>query len=98
MKLSRYEQETVINYNVAEREASVYTADPNMMKRMDKLVSQFPEVFQVENVTEVSKSYLVPKEYIKIRKPRMVSEEQREQARANMKQINQSGKNRENET
>ncbi|MCC8023705.1 MAG: hypothetical protein LIP16_00095 [Clostridium sp.] len=95
MKLSRYEQETVINYNVADTEASVYTADSNTMKRMVKLVAEFPEIFRVEQTTEVSKTYLVPKNYVKIRKPRRISEEHKEQARRNMKQINLNGKNRE---
>lgn len=98
MKLSRYEQETVINYNVSDAEASVYTADPNMMKRMDKLMAEFPEIFRAEQITEVSKTYLVPKNYIKIRKPRKISEEHKEQARQNMKLINRDGKNREKRT
>ncbi len=94
MKLSRYEQETIINYNVAEQKASVYTADPNMIKRMDRLVTQFPDTFKTEQETEISKTYLVPKDYIKIRRPRNISDAQKEQARAKMKQINLSGKNR----
>lgn len=98
MKLSRYEQETIINYNVAEQVASVYTADSAMIRRMDRLVTQFPDSFKVEQITEVSKSYIIPKEYVKIRKPRKVSEAQKEQARVNMKQINLSGKNREKRT
>ena len=94
MKLSRYEQETIINYNVAEQKASVYTADPNMIKRMDRLVTQFPDTFKAEQETEISKTYLVPKDYIKIRRPRNISDAQKEQARAKMKQIHLSGKNR----
>lgn len=96
MKLSRYEQESIMNFNVAENDASVYTADPSMIRRMDKLVTEFPEVFRVEKITEVSKTYLIPKEYIKIRKPRVVSEEHREQARQNMLHINLNSKNRGN--
>lgn len=94
MKLSRYEQETIINCNVAENEASVYTADPAMIRRMDKLVAEFPKMFRTKQVTEVSKTYLVPKNYIKIRKPRIISEVHKEQARENMKLINRSGNNR----
>ena len=44
MKLSRYEQEVVINFNADESEATVYTANPAWMRKMDKLCKEFPEV------------------------------------------------------
>lgn len=40
MQLSRYEQEVVINFNVAEQMASVYCADRNI-RLMDRLVAEY---------------------------------------------------------
>ena len=35
MKLTKYEQETIINFNNDEQEASIYTASPQMMRKLD---------------------------------------------------------------
>ena len=37
MGLTRYEQETVINYNNDESTMQIYTADPALMRRLKKL-------------------------------------------------------------
>ena len=37
-KLSRYEQETIINFNAGEEMATVYTRDPAVMRKLDALV------------------------------------------------------------
>lgn len=60
MQLSRYEQEVVINFNVAEQMASVYCADPKYIRLMDRLVAEYPEIYKVTAVTEVSKTYSMP--------------------------------------
>lgn len=92
MNLTKYEQETIINYNVGEQVATVYTADKAVMRRFDNLVAEFPEVYQLVGQTEVSKTYSMPKSYVSYRKPRNVSEEQREQARRKMGNINKTKK------
>ena len=46
MKLSKYEQETIINFNVAESDAVVYTRDRAVMRKLDALVNEFPEVYK----------------------------------------------------
>ena len=76
MKLSRYEQEVVINLNADEDEATVYTANPTWMRKMDKLCKEFPEVICLKSWTEVSKTYVLPKNLVKIGKPRVLSEAQ----------------------
>ena len=53
MKLSRYEQEVVINFNADEGEATVYTVNPVWMRKMDKLCKEFPEVIRLKSWTEV---------------------------------------------
>ena len=34
MKLTKYEQETIINFNAADKTAEVYTRDPAVMRQM----------------------------------------------------------------
>ena len=76
MKLSRYEQEVVINLNADEDEATVYTANPAWMRKMDKLHKEFPEIIRLKSWTEISKTYIVSKNHVKIGKPRILSEAQ----------------------
>lgn len=76
MKLSRYEQEVVINFNADESEATVYTANPVWIRKMDKLCKEFPEVIRLKSWTEVSKTYVLPKNLVRIGKPRTLSEAQ----------------------
>ncbi len=76
MKLSRYEQEVVINLNADEDEETVYTANPVWIRKMDKLCKEFPEVIRLKSWTEVSKTYVLPKNLVKIGKSRVLSEAQ----------------------
>ena len=39
MKLTAYERETIINYNMAEAEASVYTHDKKLIARLEQLAA-----------------------------------------------------------
>ncbi len=78
MNLTRYEQEVVINLNADEDMATVYSANPAWIRKMDALVREFPDVFRIKRCTEVSKTYEVPKKYIRIGKPRELSSAQKE--------------------
>ena len=73
MKLTKYEQETIINFNNDEQEASIYTASPQMMRKLDALAAAYPEHYQVVEQTEVSKTYSCEKHLINLRKPRKVN-------------------------
>jgi len=42
MNITRLEQETIVNFNAAEDTASVYTADPVYMRKLDKLCEREP--------------------------------------------------------
>lgn len=88
MKLSRYEQETIVNYNAGEQTATIHTRDKAVMRKLDKLVADFPDTYSLTGQDEVSKTYSFPKSYISYRKPRRLSEEQRENARERMQNIN----------
>ena len=88
MKLSRYEQETIVNYNAGEQTATLYTRDKAVMRKLDTLVADFPDTYKLMSNDEVSKTYSFPKSYISYRKPRKLSDEQREKARKQMEKIN----------
>ena len=49
MLLSAYERETVINYNQNDQEASIYTFDPKLIVRLEKLASKYPQMFRLEH-------------------------------------------------
>lgn len=77
MNLKRYEQEVVINFNADEEIATVYSANPAWIRKMDALVRDFPDVFHIKRWTEVSKTYEMPKKYVRIGRPREISPAQR---------------------
>ena len=85
MKFSLYEQETVINYNREDKNATVYTRDPAVMRKLDQLVISFPEVYKCIGETDIDKTYEMPKSAVNYRKPRRLSEEQRRVAGERLK-------------
>lgn len=89
-QLTKYEQETVINFNAGEKNATIYTRDKAVIRKIDTLVTEFPEVYQCINETSIDKTYLLPKQYVSYRKPRKISAQRREQMRESMKIINKS--------
>ena len=88
MTLSRLEQETIINFNAGEDKAILYTRDPAVMKKVDTLVNGYPDTFRLVSSTDIDKTYEMPKSVISYRKPRRLSEKQREGARERMRKIN----------
>ena len=76
MKLSRYEQETIVSYNAGEQTATIYTRDKAVMRKLDTLVANFPDTYKLVKQDEVSKTYSFPKSFVSYRKPRAVSMEQ----------------------
>ena len=88
MKLTRYEQETIINFNAEEKTATLYTRDPAIIRQLDSLVTEYPDTFKRVGETDIDKTYEMPKSAVTYRKPRRISEAKREQARQAMKKIN----------
>ena len=87
-KLTRYEQETIINYNAEDKTATLYTRDPAVIRKVDALVIDYPDTFKCISETDIDKTYEMPKSVITYRKPRRLSEEQRMAARERMKTLN----------
>ena len=90
MKLSRYEQESILNYNAGEKTAILYTRDKAVMWKLDTLVSDFPDTYKLTEQDEVSKTYSFPKSYVNYRKLRTVSAEQKERVRQMMIERNKA--------
>ena len=45
---SAVERETIILYNQSEGEASVYSFDPKMIRKLEKLASKYPDEIRLE--------------------------------------------------
>lgn len=76
--LSRYEMETVINFNAEEKTATVYTRDKSILRKIDALCARFPDTFKVIAEDSISRTYEVPKRLVKVAAPRVMSEAQKE--------------------
>ena len=90
MKLSRYEQETIINFNAGSDTATLYTRDRAVMKRLDTLVVDDPTHYRFIGGTDIDRTYEMPKAFVSYRKTRHLTQEQREAARCRMMKINRS--------
>ena len=88
MKLSKYEQETIVNYNAGDKNATVYTRDKAVMRKIDALVTEFPEYYRLTRETDIDKTYEIAKSLVSYRRPRRITEKQRQVARELMRRIN----------
>ena len=77
MGLTKYEMETIYNYNQEEPLASCYTMDRALIRRLDALAEKHKEI-TVARADEGVREYTFPKKWIKVRAPKELSEEQRE--------------------
>lgn len=92
MKLTRYEQETIVNFNAEDKTATLYTRDPAVMRKVDTLVTEYPDTFKCVGETDIDKTYEMPKSAVTYRKPRRLSEEQRLESKHRMEIINNKQK------
>lgn len=76
-----YEMETSITYNREEPFATVYTASPVDIRKLDKLFNTRGEEMKLEAQTEKSRTYQVPKRWVKIIPSRILTEEQKAEIR-----------------
>lgn len=77
LSLTKYEQETIINYNQEEKLASCYTMDPSLIRKLDKMCEMSSEITEVKSA-DGSKTYTFPKKWLRVKMPRQLSEETRE--------------------
>lgn len=92
-QLTPYEKETIINFNMEESTASVYTCEPRIMNRLDKLCKEYPEHYKFVDQDEFSKTYeIASKRLISFRPPkRELSEEEKQVLRDRALQMKKDG-------
>ena len=54
--LTKYEQETIINFNAGSSDAIVYTRDRAVIRRFDALVTAYPDVYRCIHETVIDKT------------------------------------------
>ena len=86
--LTKYEQETIINFNAGSTDATVYTRDKAVIRRFDALVTAYPDVYRCIHETDIDKTYIMPKKYVTYCKPRNISDERRKRIREHITNVN----------
>ena len=78
MKLTKIEQETIINFNEAERTASIYTHNEALKRQLLELCQSHPEqVRQTAANRWGGLTFELPKKWLKVSPPRVLSPAQR---------------------
>ena len=90
MKLSLIEQETIFNFNEGEKTAGIYTFNRSLLKKLAALAEKYPEDVKLERTSwgGLAADYIIPKSWIKINPPRVMSEAEKEMRRNLIQQIN----------
>lgn len=97
MKLSKYEKETIVLFNEGEREASIYTYNADLKRRLADFAKKNPDLCRLKNsIAEGSVTYLLEKSRLSIRLLPPYSEERRKAASEHAKKHGfQSGRTSE---
>ena len=86
MKLTRYEKETIINFNEAEATANIYTHNGALIRKLDALADQRPEeAKQGRSFPDGGREFTIPKRWVLVKASRILTEEQRRVATENAK-------------
>lgn len=81
MALTKYEKETVINFNEEESTASIYTHNERLRNRLAEFAAKSNDCCLVKK-DDGCDEYKVPKSWIKVSCPRQYTDEQREKMAA----------------
>lgn len=89
MELTKYEMETIINFNEEETTASVYTHNRTLIRKLDKLSQDRPGDCHRKRASRDGKAvdFTVPKRWIRINPPRVaapLTEEQKQKRREHL--------------
>jgi uncharacterized membrane protein len=84
--MTKYESETTIVFNDEEQHAAIYTCNAAWKRKLAKLAKDNADMRKIREDSE-SVAYHVPKKWVKLRTPRILSEEQKEKLRERGKQI-----------
>ena len=87
MELSKYEKETIIVFNEAEKTASVNTYNQSLIRQLREYNKKSPANYVINKDGEQYIECTVPKSMIKIKYPRNFSDEQRAKMSERMRTI-----------
>ncbi len=79
-RLTRYEQETIINFNEEDATASVYTYNPALRRKLSQLAQERPRECVLDETRDYSGALVctIPKRWVKITPNRILSKAERE--------------------
>lgn len=78
MKLTKVEKETIINFNEGEQEASIYTYNADLKRRLAEFSRRYPLLCRMERSTaEGGVTYVMDKSRLSVRLVPPYSEERR---------------------
>ena len=81
MKVAKGERETIIVFNEAEKEASIYTFNTDLKKRLAEFAKRFPQLARPgRSFSEGAVEYVIDKSRLSIRFTAPYSEERRKAA------------------
>lgn len=76
------ERETIITYNEAEKTANVYTMNKALGVKLNGMAKEYPTLVKfVKEYPDGALEYTVPKKSIRVNKPIVLTDEQREKRR-----------------
>lgn len=100
-RLTREEMETIIRFDETNAPAEIFTFNGAMKRKLHSLCEKYPNQFlydkeRSEENGSGGEFFTVPKRYIKVASPRVLSEDQiekkREQAKKNLKSHSEQNK------
>lgn len=86
MGLTKYEQETVIIYNLEEKEAICTTYDAALIRKLDKLCEKSQAIIKRKEARGYGE-YVFPRSWIKVHMPRVLSDEKRKEMAERMSSV-----------
>ena len=93
MKLTKYEKETIINFNEEEQFASIYTHNTSLKRRLSRFAARHPELCRLECVNiNGGMTFSMDKSRLSFRMTEPYSEERKQKASQYAKQNGFSGK------
>ena len=76
------ERETIITYNEMEKNANVYTMNKALSTKLNRMARECPTLVKfVKEHRDGALEYTVPKKCVKVNKPVVLTDEQREKKR-----------------
>lgn len=76
--MPKEERETIITYNEAEPVASVYTMNGALIRKLEGLTESCPgEARRVKTYPDGAQEYEVPKKWIRVQPPRVLTDKQK---------------------